>query len=152
MSYHIDNLKKNNVGFSLNKIKYYLQKFREEMYPRDDDFLNAINLIKITFDHNTDELKDLLFCYLNESYINPLKNNRTEKIVLFTSEVQIKKLEFANQIFMDSTFRSCPKDYYQVFNILADFRAGKIIFRFFHILMSNKSSYAYHTIFYHINN
>ena len=56
------------------------------MYPRDDGFLNAINLIKITFDNNTNELTDLPFCYLNETYINPLKNNRTEKIVLFTSE------------------------------------------------------------------
>ena len=60
-----------------------------------------------TFDNNTNELTDLPFCYLNESFINPLKNNRTEKIVLFTSEVQIKKLEMANQIFMDSTFICC---------------------------------------------
>ena len=52
---------------------------------------------------------------------------------------------------MDPTFQSCPKDYYQVFNILADIGGGKIIFPIFHILMSNKSAYAYYTIFNHIN-
>ena len=29
---------------------------------------------------------------------------------MFTSEVQLKKLEVASQILMDATFRSCPKN------------------------------------------
>ena len=75
-----------------------------------------------------------------------------EKTVLFTNEVQIKKFENENQLFIDSTFRFHPKDYYQVFIILADIGGGKIIFPIFHILMSNKSAYSYYTIFNHINN
>jgi len=71
---------------------------------------------------------------------------------LSTSEVQIKKLEKPKQIFMNSKFRCCSYEYYQVFNILVDIGEGKIIFPIFHILMSNKSSYSYFIIFNHLNN
>ena len=92
------------------------------------------------------------FCYLNETFLNPLKNNRQEKIVIFTSEVQIKKLEKAARVFIDATFRCSPKEYYQLFNILADIGEGNIIFPIFHVLMTNKSSYSYSVIFNNLNN
>ena len=38
--------------------------------------------------------------------------------MILTSEVQLKKLEKSKQIFMKSTFSSCPRKFYQIFNIL----------------------------------
>ena len=49
----------------------------------------------------------------------------------------MKKLEKNGQIFMDATFKSCPKNYYQLFNILVDVDEGKLIFPVFHILMTH---------------
>ena len=56
-------------------------------------------------------------------------------MILFTSEIQLKKLEKADQIFMDSTFKIYPKNFYQLFNIIITIEGGKFIFPVKHILM-----------------
>ena len=43
------NLKNDNIPFSKNKIKYYLQKYREESFPEEKNYLEHIDFIKITF-------------------------------------------------------------------------------------------------------
>ena len=48
LSFHLDNLKRNNIPFTKNKIKYYLQKYREEFFPKDKYYLDNIEYIKIT--------------------------------------------------------------------------------------------------------
>ena len=73
LSFHLDNLKKNNIPFSKNKIKYYLQKYKEESFPEDKYYLDNIELIKITYDNNKDEFKELPFCYVNSKFLNPEK-------------------------------------------------------------------------------
>ena len=107
----MDNLKKNKIPFKKFKIKNLLQKFRDESFPEDANFFDNLEYIKITYDANNDEFKVLPFCYVNKKFLNISKNNRQENIVIFTSEVQLKKLESASQILMDATFRSCPKKY-----------------------------------------
>ena len=68
-------MKENNKPFNKNKIKYYLQKFREESFPEDKNYLDNIENKKITYDQNNDQFKDLPFCYLNSKFFNPEKNN-----------------------------------------------------------------------------
>ena len=114
--------------------------------------MDNIELIKITYDNNKDEFKDLPFCYVNSKFLNPEKKNRREMIIIFISEIQLKKLEKAKQIFMDATFKSCPKNFYQLFNILVDIDQGKIVFPVAHILMTHKSSYFLKIIFENLNN
>ena len=41
------------------------------------------------------------FCYLNTKFLNPDYKNRKENIIIFTSEIQLKKLEKANHKFID---------------------------------------------------
>ena len=101
LSFHLDNLKKNNIPFKKNKIKYYLQKYREETFPVDLYYLEHIDFIKITFDIIREDFKDMPFCFFNSKFLNPEYNNRQEKIIIFISEIQLKKMEKANQIFMD---------------------------------------------------
>ena len=42
-------------------------------------------MIKITYDLNKKYLKDLPFCYINITFLNPYKNNRQEKLIVLTS-------------------------------------------------------------------
>ena len=72
-------------------------------------------------------------------------------MILFTSEIQLKKLEKADQIFMDSTFKICPKNFYQLFNIIISMEGGKFIFPIIHILMTHKSEFSYRIIFNNID-
>ena len=102
----MDNLKKNKIPFKKFKIKNLLQKFKEESFPEDANFFDNLEYIKIIYAPNNDEFKQLPFCYVNKKFLN-IKNRN---IVMFTSEVQLKKLEVASQILMDATFRSCPKN------------------------------------------
>lgn len=151
LSFHMDILKKNKIPFEKFKIKNLLQKCIEESFPEDANFFDNLEYIKITYDPNNDEFKDLLFCYVNIKFLNISKNNRQENIVIFTSEVQLKKLEAASQILMDTTFRSCPKKFDQLFNIIAVIEKNDFIFPIAHILMTHKSCYSYETIFKNIN-
>jgi len=84
-------------------------------------------------------------------YLNPEKNNRLESLILFTSEIQLKKLEKAEQIFMDATFKVCPKNFYQLFNIIISIEEGKFIFPAIHVLMTHKSEFSYRMIFHNLN-
>ena len=91
------------------------------------------------------------FCFFNSKFLNPNYNYRKENVIIFTSEIQLKKLEKANQIFIDSTFKCCPKNYYQLFNIVINIGEGRFIFPIMHVLMTHKSAYSYKVIFKYLN-
>ena len=51
-----------------------LLKERDLVYPKDDDYIQNINSLKIIFDQNLINAKDLLFCPIYAKFINTLKN------------------------------------------------------------------------------
>ena len=71
-----------------------------------------MEFIKITYDPNNEEFKDMLFCFVNKKFLNITKNYRQETIIIFTSEVKLEKLEKVLKIIMDATFRSTQKNFY----------------------------------------
>ena len=76
-----------------------------------------------------------------------MKKKSQEKFIVFTSKVQLKKLKDCSLIFMDGTFKSCPKSFYQIYNIIGkDKKTGMIIPLIF-ILMSHKSYDSYYYVF-----
>ena len=78
------------------------------------------------------------------------KKNRQESYVLFSSKIQIQQFKECNIIYMDGTFKSAPKNYYQIYNILGrDNKMGEAI-PLFHILMAKKSYELYYNIFHYI--
>ena len=91
------------------------------------------------------------FCFFDSEFLNPDYNYRKENVIIFTYEIQLKKLEKANQIFIDSTFKCCPKNYYQLFNIVINIGEGRFIFPIMHVLMTHKSAYSYKVIFKYLN-
>ena len=145
LSFHISNLKNNNIYLSKNQTKRLLQKIRENRYPPDDIFLKDISNIKITLD-NESELKDINMCYKYAKLINPRKNNSLEKYIIFSSKFQMNLLKKSKQIHIDGTFKSCPKTFYQILNITAfceDINGNIPIFM---IPMSGKNEFIYNKV------
>ena len=70
-----------------------------------------MEFIKITYDPNNEEFKDMPFFFINKKFQNITQNYRQETIIIFTSEVQLKKLEKSSQILMDATFINTPKNF-----------------------------------------
>ena len=63
LSFHMDNLKNNNVILTTNQIKWILQKLREKEYVSDEIFLKDISKINISLDDNIPDMINIPICY-----------------------------------------------------------------------------------------
>lgn len=145
LSFHIQNLDNNKINISRNKIKNILQSLREEYFPKDVDFLEHIELIKIDLG-DSEETKNLIYCPGKESFINP-KNNKSENIVFFSTLFQLKLISKCNELFIDGTFKMAPKKYYQILNFWGLLPIKKIYVPLLHVLMTSKCTIAYSHVF-----
>ena len=116
-SYHMNILNEQNIILGKEKINRIITKIRNSIYPQDSDFIKNINLIQITFDQSIENAKNIPFCPIYTKFINPLKKNREEQYIIFTSIFHLKFLEKCSQTFIDGTFKSSPKNFYQILNI-----------------------------------
>ena len=64
------NLKNNNIVLKRDKIKYLLQKYHQEKYESDYEYLEDISKMKITLDESNINMKNLQFCYKYANVIN----------------------------------------------------------------------------------
>ena len=119
LSYHMNILNEQNIILGKEKINRIITKIRNSIYPQDSDFIKNINLIQITFDQSIENAKNIPFCPIYTKFINHLKKNREEQYIIFTSIFHLKFLEKCSQIFIDGTFKSSLKNFYQILNILA---------------------------------
>ena len=103
LSFHISNIRNNNIKLTTNQIKRLVQKIREVNFPSDSDFLKDISKITINFENEVG-LENLNFCWKNVELINPTIKYKTEKYIIFTSLFQINSITKCNQIFIDCTF------------------------------------------------
>ena len=89
------------------------------------------------------------YCFAKQNIINKKKISQ-ESYVLFSSKIQIQQFNEFNIIYMDWTFKSAPKNYCQIYNILGrDNKMGEAIL-LFHILMAKKLYELYYNIFHYI--
>lgn len=89
----------------------------------------------------------MFFCPIHTKFINTLTNNRQEQYKIFTSFFHLKFLEKTAQLFIDATFKSSPKNYYQLLNIIAYNQKENFIMPVAFILISSKSYSSYIKIF-----
>ena len=113
--FHVKNLANNNINLSRIKIKNKLQLFREEVYPKDDEYLDNIDSIKINLGDDED-LQNLNFCHYKIQFYNP-KIKKIDRLVIFTTIFQLKILAEAKELFVDGTFKVAPQKYYQLLNV-----------------------------------
>ena len=123
-----------------------LQKISEENFPSDNIYISDISKITITFDKEAN-MQNLPFCYKYVNFINFTKINKMENYIIFTSSMQINLLRKCTQIFIDGTFKICPKTFYQVINIGAFLPDIDGIIPIFLIPTSGKSEAVYQQIF-----
>ena len=150
LSFHIKSLECNKIYIPKIKLKNLLQNIREESFPKDDEFLDRIDFIKIDLG-NTLELKNLNFCHVKESFING-QTKKLEKIVIFTTIFQLKLLSESEELFIDGTFKMSPENYCQILNIWGYLKNKNLYVPLIHSLMSSKSYIAYNKVFIHIKN
>ena len=117
----------NNINFSQNQIKNLIYKLREETYPNDMNYLYDISKITISFSKNNKDYQNLPFCYTNQFILNE-KNKKQESFILFTSKIQLNKIKDCVGLFMDGTFHSSPKNYYQLYNIIGKEKKQVLLF------------------------
>jgi hypothetical protein len=122
-----------------------IQNLREENFPKDAEFLEHIELIKIDLGE-TEELKKISFCPSKENFID-LSSNKLERIVFFTSIFQLKLLSECEELYIDETFKLAPKNYYQILNIWGYSETKKLYLPLMHILMTSKNQIAYKHVF-----
>ena len=106
--FHINNLTSNNIKISRIKIKNILQELREDSYPKDDEFLDNRESIKIDL-VISDELKNLNFCPAKINLYNQEKN-KLERFVIFTTVFQLKMMPKSDELFIDAKFKVAPKN------------------------------------------
>ena len=111
LSFHIMNLKSNDIILKKNHIKYLLQKFRENNFPSDSKFLNDISQIMVTLDESNNNLTNIQICYSYNNIINIKNKNRLEKFIIFTNIFQLNMVKKCTQIFIDGTFKSCQRGF-----------------------------------------
>ena len=147
MSFHIDNLKNNNIILKRNQIKYLLQKYREIKFPSDEKYLKNISDIVITFDNANSNMINMPMCYTYKNFLNVDNKNKLEKFIVITTQFQMNLWEQCTQTFIDGTFKSCPKEFYQVLNIAGFFPNLNSIVPLFMLPCTGKSELLYNEIF-----
>ena len=104
-------------------------------------------MIRVTLDNNNAQLKENNFCYEYRKILNPEYHFREEKYIIYTTIFQLNKLASSELIFIDATFRTSTRTYYQMLNILCKDKQTSRNIPVIHVPMSHKSSFLYDNIF-----
>ena len=149
LEFHVNNFKNNQINWKKNKIRRLLYAIRESTYPKDEIFLNSINLITIKLSDNI-ESKNEAFCLAKSEFINFKKNNKLEKYIIFGSEFQLNFYNEIQELFIDGTFKICPKNYYQLVNIFGFNKNKNFYMPLNYILLTSKNEELYTEAFEHL--
>ena len=83
------------------------------------EYVNNIGFRAVEDKENNDTPKNLPFCYNMNKIINPDKQYREERYLIFTCVPLIKHSAGALEIYIDFNYKVVPKGYYQILSILS---------------------------------
>lgn len=112
-----------------------VHKIKQEKYPNDDKFINSI--LNKTISYNDINYKFVPVKY--EYYDN--KANKIEKIIIITSNFQLDLIKEAKILFIDRTFKSCPRNFYQLLNIVSYLPEKDLIITILTAVLTSKTEY-----------
>ena len=147
LNWHINNLIDYNIKLTVEQIKDILYAEIDKRYQSDNVCLNNINNITISFDDNDTTLKDLPFCYEVKKILNPEKNFREERFIVYTSLYQMKHFINSKDIYIDINYKSAPKGYHQIISFISYCHELKTYLPVFIVPMTHKSRISYYNIF-----
>jgi hypothetical protein len=98
---------------------------------------------------NNLEYQNIPICFeYNQLFYS--KKNKHEKYIIFSSAFQLQRLKKCSQIYIDATYKSCPKSFYQLLNIAGYIPEINHLIPLFMIPMSSKNEYLYNKVFKNI--
>ena len=71
LSFHQIKLHEQNIYLKDDKVKRLIFNIRDTLYPKDDEYLDNIINITITFDEKVPDSKNLPFCQGFNKFYNP---------------------------------------------------------------------------------
>ena len=119
------------------KIRKYVNDIIQENYPKDENFINSILSTKINF-NNTEKN----FCPSKLEYYDEDKD-KYEKIICFSTNFQLNILKEINMIFIDGTFKTSPRNFYQILNIVGYSEQNDLFIPIFTALLTSKTEKIY---------
>ena len=97
-------------------------------------------------------MKDLNFCQKATAFPSRNKNKKTELYYIFATDFQINLFDSVDFLFIDATFKTSPKGFYQTLNIICYCEEAKSTNPIFHISMTSKNKELYNSVFKEIIN
>ena len=145
-SFHINNLHNNKINWNKKRIENLVYKLQEEKYPNNNIFIKNIANIEINLGNINENTKKYKLCP-RQCYFRIQKKNKDEHLIFLTTPFQINLLKETDILFFDGTFHSCPKSFYQVFNIIAHLKNKNVALPIMTVLMKNKYELSYINLF-----
>ncbi len=145
-SYYKAALQNANINLNDTWIKNQLQKLREDKFPSNELYLSNIANIRIDL-RKREELKDLNFCQKATAFPSRNKNKKTELYYIFATDFQINLFDSVDFLFIHATFKTSPKGFYQILNIIGYLSNIVNSFPLVCIPMTSKSYNIYFDIF-----
>ena len=137
MNFHITNFHKNKIMWKPKQIRKYVNDIKQQSYPKNEYFINNIISIKIQFNEI-----ETYFCSSKIKFYDEDKN-KYEKILVFTTNFQLNILKEINMIFIDSTFKFSPCNFYQILNIVGYSDKKDLFIPIFSALLTSKTEKIY---------
>ena len=132
-NFHIENLHKNKIFWNSKKIRKFVNNIIQENYLKDDIFIN--NIINSTIKFNEIENN---FCPSKIEFFDT-DTNKTEIILCFTTNFQINVIKEVNILFVDGTFKTSPRTFYQLLNIIGYIPGKELIIPIFTAAITSKT-------------
>jgi len=135
---HKENLKKEKLFLNDSTLKNKIHNIKSEIFPPDDDFFRQISTCNLNLSNNERQM----FFRCRQTFFNP-ESQKIEENVLFFSDFQLKLICEAKEWYMDGTFKTCPRKYYQCLSLLIYNPETDLYIPVCHCLMTNKTELSY---------
>ena len=121
-------------------------KLQEEKYPNYNTFIREINNSYAYFGEIKTQSNKYNICQRQIDY-KIQKKKKEDHMIFLTTPFQLNLFKESDILFMDGTFRSCPKSYYQVFNIIGHLKLKNISIPIMSVIMKHKYEICYINLF-----
>ena len=149
ISFHISKFREKGYLYSENAIKWALQSLRSHYYPVDREFLKNPFEFLINLNPTIVSSNSFPFCISEMKFYN-FRLKRTEHYMILSTSFQLKIFSETKQLFIDGTFQSCPKTFYQILIIHGTDPITKLKIPIMFILMSSRSTEIYESVFFQL--
>ena len=108
--YHLEIFKTNHINQPKKKKIRLVFEIQEEKYPLDKNYINKIQEKTIILGEIENEENKFFLCP-RQIILNDLSKKYKDYLIFITTIFHLKLIKECKYLFIDSTFRICPKGY-----------------------------------------